>query len=86
MPRPAAMLKERPGNDLHILGSGALIQSLMPRNLIDEYMLTVHPLVLGAGRRLFVDGGASASLQLVDTSTTTTGVVIATYRQRAATG
>jgi dihydrofolate reductase len=55
----------------------------MPRGLIDEYLLLIHPLVLGSGRRLFPDGGF-ASLELQDTLTTTTGVVIATYR--AATG
>jgi dihydrofolate reductase len=53
----------------------------MARDLIDEYMLLVHPLVLGSGRRLFADGGPVASLRLVDgASTTSTGVVIATYQ------
>ena len=75
-----AELREQRGGDLHILGSGALIQSLMSRDLIDEYMLPIHPLVLGTGHRLFPDGGAFASLQLIDATTTTTGVVIATYR------
>ncbi len=75
-----ARLKEQPGKDLVILGSGELAQSLMRRNLIDEYLLTIHPLVLGLGRRLFPDGGAFAALRLVDTKTTTTGVVIATYQ------
>lgn len=73
-------LKARPGRDLHILGSGALIQSLMRHGLIDEYMLTIHPLVLGTGRRLFADSGPSTSLRLIDSTTTSTGVVIATYR------
>jgi dihydrofolate reductase len=52
----------------------------MRRNLIDEYVLQIHPLILGSGRRLFADGGACAALRLVDTRTTTTGVVIATYQ------
>jgi dihydrofolate reductase len=63
-----------------VLGSGELVQSLMRSNLVDEYVLLIHPLVLGSGRRLFTDGGPSASLRLVDTNTTTTGVVIATYQ------
>ena len=42
-----------------MMGSGELVRSLMPRNLIDEYVLLIHPLVLGTGRRLFVDGGSS---------------------------
>jgi dihydrofolate reductase len=75
-----AKLKEQPGEDLVVLGSGELVQSLMRRNLVDEYVLTIHPLVLGSGRRLFTDGGAFAALRLVDTKTTTTGVVIATYQ------
>jgi dihydrofolate reductase len=75
-----AELKAQPGKDLVVLGSGELTQSLMQRNLVDEYVLTIHPLVLGSGRRLFTDGGAVAALRLVDSVTTTTGVVIATYQ------
>jgi dihydrofolate reductase len=72
-------LKERRGNDIVVLGSGELVRSLMEGGLIDRYVLWIHPLVLGSGRRLFTEGIASASLRLVDTVTTTTGVVIATY-------
>ena len=75
-----AALKEREGEDLAVLGSGELVRSLMRRNLIDEYVLSIHPLVLGSGRRLFADGSPFAAFRLVDTKTTTTGVVIATYR------
>jgi dihydrofolate reductase len=75
-----ATLKEQPGGDLVVLGSGELVASLMRHDLVDEYVLLIHPLVLGSGRRLFTEGSSSASLQLVDTKTTTTGVVIATYR------
>jgi dihydrofolate reductase len=74
-----ARLKEQPGGDLVVLGSGELVQSLMSRNLVDEYVLLIHPLVLGSGRRLFPDGGAFAALALRDAKTTSTGVVIATY-------
>ena len=74
-----ARLKQEPGKDLVVMGSGELIQSLMRGKLIDEYVLLIHPLVLGSGRRLFTDGGAFAALRLVATKTTTTGVVIATY-------
>jgi dihydrofolate reductase len=65
---------------LLVMGSGELVQPLMKHNLIDLYVLLIHPLVLGSGRRLFPDGGALATLQLVDTKTTSTGVAIATYR------
>ena len=75
-----ATLKEKPGQDLVILGSGELTRSLMRHDLVDEYVLLIHPLVLGSGRRLFSDG-VSAALELADTKTTTTGVLIATYRR-----
>jgi dihydrofolate reductase len=52
----------------------------MRHDLIDEYMLTIHPLLLGTGRRLFADSGPFISLRLIDSTTTSTGVVIATYR------
>jgi dihydrofolate reductase len=76
-----AGLKERSGEDLGVLGSGDLIQTLMRRDLIDVWVILIHPLVLGAGRRLFPDGGAPTSFRLTDTTTTTTGVVIATYER-----
>ena len=74
-----ARLRDQPGQDLVILGSGELAQSLMRRNLVDTYVLLMHPLVLGTGRRLFREDGPTTPLRLVDTKTTTTGVVIATY-------
>jgi dihydrofolate reductase len=77
-----AKLKEQPIGDLTIMGSGDLIGSLMAAGLIDEYLLMIHPLVLGAGRRLFPEG-VHASLRLTDSVTTTTGVVIASYEQAA---
>jgi dihydrofolate reductase len=77
--KAVAELKAQPGKDIVVLGSGALLKSLMPHNLIDEYVLQIHPLVLGSGSRLFVDG-SFATLRLVGTTTTTTGVVIATYQ------
>ncbi len=75
-------LKKKPGKDSVIMGSGVLIQSLMRHNLVDEYVLLIHPIVLGSGRRLFPDGSASANLELVRTKSTDKGVVIATYRPR----
>jgi dihydrofolate reductase len=75
-----AALREQPGKDVVVLGSGVLVQSLMRRDLVDEYVLLIHPLVLGTGRRLFAEGSPTAALRLVDTKTTTTGVVVATYR------
>jgi dihydrofolate reductase len=75
-----ATLKGQPGSDLVVLGSGDLVQALMRYNLVDEYVLSIHPLVLGSGRRFFPDHGPFAALRLIDSKTTTTGVVMATYR------
>jgi dihydrofolate reductase len=72
-------LKERSEKDIVVLGSGVLARWLMDRGLVDRYVLWIHPLVLGSGRRLFNEGMALASLRLLDTTTTTTGVVIAAY-------
>ena len=74
-----ARLKEQSAEDLGVLGSGELVWSLIRRKLVDEWVLLIHPLVLGSGRRLFPEG-EFASLRLVDSVTTTTGVLIATYQ------
>ena len=79
-PAAIADLKRREDKDLVVLGSGVLVQALMRWSLVDTYMLQIHPLVLGSGRRLFPEDGPLSALQLVDTKTTTTGVIIATYQ------
>ncbi|MEU8380162.1 dihydrofolate reductase family protein [Streptosporangium sp. NPDC048865] len=77
--KAVAELKEEPGADIAVLGSGELVRSLMRHDLVDVYQLMIHPLVLGSGRRLFPEGGSFAGLRLTGSVTTTTGVVIATY-------
>lgn len=78
VPTAVGDLKESSTMNLVIMGSGVLIGSLMSADLIDEYLLMIAPLVLGTGRRLFA-GDAEALLRLIDSSTTSTGVVMATY-------
>jgi dihydrofolate reductase len=75
-----ADLKQTSGTNLVIMGSGVLIGSLMAANLIDEYLLMIHPLVLGAGRRLFPEG-VQVPLRLADGVIASTGVVIASYER-----
>jgi len=77
-----AGLKAKLGQDVDIvmMGSGKLIQTLMQHNLVDRYVLLIHPLVLGSGSRLFADGSAFAALRLVDVEPTSTGVVVAAYQ------
>jgi dihydrofolate reductase len=75
-----AALKAEPGDDLLVLGSGQLVQTLLQRGLIDEFVLMIHPLVLGTGARLFRHDEQAAKLRLENTVPTATGVIIATYR------
>jgi dihydrofolate reductase len=74
-----ARLKEQPGKDIVVLGSGDLLQTLMRSGLVDHFLLSIHPLVLGRGRRLFEDDAARRAFRLVRSVPTTTGVVIAGY-------
>jgi dihydrofolate reductase len=74
-----AALREEPGGDLVVLGSGELTSSLTSAGLVDEFVLLIHPLILGRGRRLFSDQGERAALRLVNSVQTDTGVVICTY-------
>jgi dihydrofolate reductase len=78
-----AALKQQSEKDIVILGSGVLIQSLMKHNLIDEYVLSIAPLVLGTGRKLFPDEGPRIPLELISSVVAKTGVVIATYHPAA---
>ena len=74
-----AALKDGDGPELQVHGSGNLIQTLLRYGLIDEFRLWVFPLVLGSGKRLFADGTIPAGLKLLDSTVSTTGVVIGTY-------
>jgi dihydrofolate reductase len=73
-------LKQQPGNMIAIIGSGKLVHALLEADLIDEVQLLVHPLVLGKGMRLFVDGGRPSSMQLVDSQILPKGVVYLSYQ------
>jgi dihydrofolate reductase len=75
-----AGLKLQDGKDLVVLGSGKLTESLLRRDLVDQFVLLIYPLVLGTGRRMFPGGVPSSQLRLVDAIPTTTGVLIATYQ------
>ena len=75
-----AKLKQQPGNELQVHGSGGLAQTLIEHDLIDEYRLLWFPVHIGSGKKLFRDGASPAALRLTDTRTTGTGVVITTYQ------
>jgi dihydrofolate reductase len=72
-------LKDEPGDELQIWGSGKLLQTLMEHKLIDRFRLITFPLVLSSGRRLFNDGSLTATMRPVDLNTTELGIVIGTY-------
>ncbi len=74
-----AALKRQDGPELQVHGSGNLIQTLLRHGLIDTYRLWVFPLVLGSGKRLFAEGTVPAGLRLLDSTVSTTGVIIGTY-------
>ncbi|ASN53641.1 MULTISPECIES: dihydrofolate reductase family protein [Sinomonas] len=78
VPAAVAELKRESEDNLVIMGSGVLIASLLPAGIIDEYLLMIHPLVLGTGHRMF-DAGTRVSLRLADSRPTATGVLIARY-------
>lgn len=79
VPQAVAQIKARPDGDMVVLGSGELVQTLM-HGLVDVYLLLVHPIVLGSGRRFFAEGSSMAGLKLIKSITTTKGVVIGTYQ------
>jgi dihydrofolate reductase len=74
-----AELKRESEQNIGVLGSGEVVRTLARHGLVDRYVLMIHPLLLGSGRRLFADDGTYAKLRLSDSVVTTTGVVIATY-------
>ena len=73
-------LKQLPGKDISISGSGALVRSLLQDDLLDELRLMVHPIVVGNGKRLFEDWSDQKSLELADSKTFSTGVLYLTYQ------
>jgi dihydrofolate reductase len=78
-PAEIAKLKEQPGNELQVHGSGNLVHTLIRHGLVDEYRLLVYPVLLGSGKRLFPEGDIGAALRLTDSKATGTGVQILTY-------
>jgi dihydrofolate reductase len=81
VPNDVAKLKEQPGGELQVHGSGNLIQSLIEHDLVDAYNVLTFPVVLGTGKRLFPEGVTPGALRLTDSRTTSSGVVISTYER-----
>jgi len=81
VPEQVARLKEEDGPEIQVHGSWNLIQTLLEHDLVDEFRLMIFPVVLGGGKRLFGDGTIPAGLRLADSTTSSTGVVMATYER-----
>jgi dihydrofolate reductase len=75
----ASLLKRGEGGEIQVHGSGELIQTLVKHDLVDEFHLLVFPVLIGSGKRLFAAGTIPAGLKLVDTTTSSTGVLVSTY-------
>ena len=81
VPEQVAKLKAEDGPEIQVHGSSNLIETLQKHNLVDEYRVMIFPLALGTGKRLFADGTIPAGLRLVDSSASSTGVLMATYER-----
>ena len=80
VPSQVRDLKQRDDGTISVLGSPGLVQTLMAHDLVDEYAIAIHPVVLGSGKKLFRDAEQVRRLELVGSVTTTTGVLMTTYR------
>lgn len=72
-------LKQDDGGDLHVIGSTALVRTLIEHGLVEQFRLMIDPVVLGGGKRIFRDDGSRRPLRLVDGRVTSTGAILATY-------
>jgi dihydrofolate reductase len=79
VPSKVAKLKEGAGKDIQVMGSGDLVETLIRHDLVDEYRLMIHPLVLGTGKRLFREETPLTRLRLLDSKTSGKGVLLLTY-------
>jgi len=76
-----ANLKQQPGPDLHVWGSGNLIQTLIKHNLVDTFWLMIYPITLGAGKRLFSEGTIPMAFKVTESTITPNGVVVMNYER-----
>jgi len=74
------LLKNRYSKEIQVFGSGKLVRTLLDEDLVDELVLWIHPVVLGAGERLFTTGITPTAMKLADQRVTKSGTIISTYR------
>ncbi|WP_438449310.1 dihydrofolate reductase family protein [Gorillibacterium sp. sgz5001074] len=76
-----SQLKQQQGPDLHVWGSGNLLQTLIKHDLVDEFWLMIYPLTLGTGKRLFADGTIPAAYRVTQSEVTAKGVIVVNYER-----
>ncbi len=81
LPKRSPKLKQQPGPDLHVWGSGDLIQTLMKNDLVDVFWLIIYPLTLGSGKRLWADGTFPAAFKVTESIVAPNGVIHVTYER-----
>jgi dihydrofolate reductase len=74
-----AMIKQQEGLDLHVWGSGSLIQTLIQHDLVDVFWLMIYPITLGAGKRLFAEGTIPSRFKVTESTVTSNGVIVVSY-------
>ena len=79
-----AEIKQQPGPDLHVWGSGNLLQTLIKHDLVDAFWLMIYPVTLGAGKRLFADGTLAASFKVTESIACPSGVIVVNYERSGA--
>lgn len=79
--KQVAGIKRQEGPDLHVWGSGNLLQTLMKYDLVDAFWLMIYPLTLGAGKRLFADGTIPMAFNVTESIVTPSGVIVANYER-----
>lgn len=81
-----AQIKQQPGPDLHVWGSGNLFQTLLKHDLVDVFWLMIYPITLGGGKRLFADGAIPLALGVTESTVTPKGVIVVNYERAVAAG
>ena len=79
-----AGIKQQPGPDLHVWGSGNLLQTLIKHDLVDTFWLMIYPMTLGGGKRLFASGAIPAAFKVTESTVTPTGVIVVNYERAGA--
>lgn len=74
-------LKQQDGLDLHVWGSGNLLQTLIKHDLVDVFWLMIYPITLGSGKRLFADGTTPAAFKVTESTVTAKGVIVVNYER-----